>query len=115
MGRGRHPPRRHRRSAASAAATASRRVGVQLKQRLAGGHLVAEVDEQADAGGGLDGVFLAGAAGAEPPGGDADRQRVAALQHARTGRRAAPRRGDATGSGADGSPPCAAIIASHTG
>ena len=90
------------------------RIGVQLEEGLAGGDLVAEVDEQADAGGGLHQVVLAGAAGAEPR--HAARPTASASQRSSTPERAARNSStcDATGRGADGSPPCAAIIASHT-
>ena len=58
-------------------------------------------------------MVLAGAAGAEPPRGQAD----SASQRSSTPERAARNSStcDATGRGVDGSPPCAAIIASHTG
>ena len=59
-----------------------RLVGVQREQRLARAHRVARLGVQVDARGVLHRVLLAGAAGAEPPRGDAERQRLLLDEHA---------------------------------
>ena len=83
-GAGASAPTSHAPSSASSAR--SKRdciVAEQGEQRLTGGDLVAGLDVQVDARGVDDRVLGAGAPGAEPPGGDAERQRVHARDDAR--------------------------------
>ena len=58
-----------------------RGVGVQRDQRLTRPYADAGLGVQLDPGSRLHGMLLAGAAGSQPPGGLADRQRIQGLQH----------------------------------
>ena len=89
-------------------------VGVQGEQRLAGAHGVAGLGVQHHAGAGLYRLLLAGPAGAQPPGGDADRQRVQPLEHAVGVGAGTSWVSLRPGRSASGSPSWAAIIRRHT-